>query len=156
MCVLDNRLIGPFIFDENLCGNRYLLLLQEQILPAIRNAIPPDEIADLWFQQDGCPAHSTRQVMDVLRNTFRNNIICNNGPIDWPARSPDITPPDFYLWGYVKNEVYEISPPETREELEDRVRNVFATVNRNTLQRVTRKVLEKCEKCVENGGRHVL
>lgn len=153
--VLDNRLIGPFIFSENLSGNRYLLLLQEQIIPAITNSVPPNELRNVWFQQDGCPAHSTRQVMEVLRNTFGDNIISNNGPINWPARSPDITPPDFYLWGYAKNEVYGFSPPENRQELEDRVLHVFTTINRNTLRRVTHKVLEKCEKCVENGGRHV-
>lgn len=133
-----------------------MLLLQEQILPALRNTVPPNEMNDVWFQQDGCPAHSTREVMEVLRNTFDDNIISNNGPIAWPARSPDITPPDFYLWGHAKNEVYEFSPPETRLELEHRVRDVFASINQNTLRRVTRKVLEKCEKCVENGGRHVL
>ena len=26
--------------------------------------------------------------------------------MEWPARSPNITPPDFFLWGYVKDKVY--------------------------------------------------
>ena len=27
-------------------------------------------------------------------------------PIPWPPRSPDITPQDFFLWGYVKDSAY--------------------------------------------------
>jgi len=25
----------------------------------------------------------------------------------WPSRSPDLTLPDFFLWMYIKNVVYE-------------------------------------------------
>ena len=155
-CILDNHLIGPFIFDENLNGNRYVQLLQQQIIPAIRNTVPPNELRNTWFQQDGCPAHNTRDVMAILRDIFGDKIISNNGTIAWPARSPDLTPPDFYLWGYAKNEVYEFLPPENRAELQERVQDVLTRINGNTLRRVTRRVIKQCEKCVINGGRHVL
>ena len=32
--------------------------------------------------------------------------IGRNGPIPWPARSPDLSQLDFFLWGYIKNIVY--------------------------------------------------
>ena len=28
----------------------------------------------------------------------------------WPARSPDLTPPDYFLCGYLKGRVYQIKP----------------------------------------------
>ncbi|KDR09694.1 hypothetical protein L798_15624 [Zootermopsis nevadensis] len=28
------------------------------------------------------------------------------GPVAWPARSPDLTPTDFFLWGYTKDQVH--------------------------------------------------
>jgi hypothetical protein len=31
-----------------------------------------------------------------------------HGPIARPPRSPDLTPLDFFLWGYVKNTVYQV------------------------------------------------
>jgi hypothetical protein len=27
-------------------------------------------------------------------------------PVEWPARSPDLTPINFFLWGYKKDQVY--------------------------------------------------
>uniref|UniRef100_A0A915E288 Uncharacterized protein n=1 Tax=Ditylenchus dipsaci TaxID=166011 RepID=A0A915E288_9BILA len=39
-------------------------------------------------------------------------------PIDWPPRSPYLTPINFFgLWGYVKSKVYTAHPYETIEEL---------------------------------------
>jgi hypothetical protein len=32
----------------------------------------------------------------------------------WPARSPDLTPCNFYLWGNLKDKVYRINPPYGR------------------------------------------
>jgi hypothetical protein len=31
-----------------------------------------------------------------------------DGPMPWPPRSPDITPLDFFLWGYVKSNVFPV------------------------------------------------
>ena len=32
------------------------------------------------------------------------------GPLEWPARSPDLTPMDFWLWGYLKEKVCAHNP----------------------------------------------
>ena len=129
-------------------------MLRNQIIPAIRAIIPEEQLNGVWFQQDGCPAHNSREVQIFLRIIFGERIISNTGPVHWPARSPDITTLDFYIWGYVKNEVYEFDPPENREVLEQRTRDVLATINRNTLNRVSRMVFTKCQKCIDKNGRH--
>lgn len=130
--------------------------MEDQILPAIRALVPQDQLNYLWFQQDGCPAHNIRAVQTLLRHTFQDRIISNGGPVNWPARSPDLTPLDFYLWGYVKNEVYEFEPPETVQELQERVQNVFNNINGNTLRRVTNTVLKRCQKCIQQNGHHIV
>lgn len=117
--------------------------------------MPREEIENIWFQQDGCPAHNTRDVQNLLRQEFNNNVISNKGPVSWPARSPDITPLDFYLWGYVKNEVYELDPPANVEELEYRVRDILSGINGNTIRRVTNLVFQKCQKCITVNGHHI-
>lgn len=129
-------------------------MLQNQIIPSIREAVPPDQFNNLWFQQDGCPAHNSREVQAFLREIFGEKVIANSGPVRWPARSPDLTPLDFYLWGYVKNEGYEFDPPENRQVLEHRIINILENINRNTIRRVTRTVETKCQKCIEKNGRH--
>lgn len=119
-------------------------MLRNQIVPAIREVVPENNFHNIWFQQDGCPAHNTREVRDFLSNVFGNNVISNSGSVPWPARSPDITPLDFYLWGFIKNEVYQFDPPENVNVLEERVRNVLASINNHTLRRVTNTVFKKC------------
>ena len=50
-----------------------------------------------------------------------------SGDLDWPPRSPDLTPPDFFLWGYLKLEVY-VNKPRTVEELKDNTREEIAAI----------------------------
>ena len=44
------------------------------------------------------------------------------GPLEWPARSPDLTPMDFWLWGYLKEKVYAHNP-KTVDQLQVVIRN---------------------------------
>ncbi|GBM91971.1 hypothetical protein AVEN_160038-1 [Araneus ventricosus] len=58
------------------------------------------------FQQDGAPPHYGNIVGEFLDTTFPHRWICKGAVMAWPPRSPDITPFDIYLWGYVKQHVY--------------------------------------------------
>ena len=58
------------------------------------------------LQQDGAPPHWGLKVRQFLNDTFPYRWIGRDGPIPRPPRSPDITPLDFFLWGYVKDIVY--------------------------------------------------
>jgi hypothetical protein len=33
-------------------------------------------------------------------------------PIYWPPRSPDLTAADYFLWDYIKDQMYRSSPPQ--------------------------------------------
>ena len=47
--------------------------------------------------QDGAPAHFARAPREVLDRWFPGRWIGRGGAVRWPARSPDLTPLDFYL-----------------------------------------------------------
>lgn len=69
------------------------------------------------------------------------------------SRSPDLTPLDFFLWGKIKNEVYN-TPSATLDELEMKVR---AAINRTTaeqLRNVVRATIEKVQLCQNQNGGH--
>ena len=69
-------------------------------------AVPqlPDETI---YQQDGAPPHSANVVRIFLHEQFSAKGIGRGSLcITWPARSPDLTTPDFFLWGFVKDQVY--------------------------------------------------
>ena len=53
-----------------------------------------------------------------------------------PPRSPDATPCDFFLWGYVKDQVYVPSLPANIPELKVRIRTAIETITVDMLQTV--------------------
>lgn len=148
--ILGTRIIGPIIFHGNLTSERYFQLLNEQVENYLDN-IPLNELPPMWFQQDGAPAHNANIITNYLNNVFNNQWIGNRGPILWPARSPDITPLDFFIWGYVKNMVYK-DQYNNVEDLEAAVLRTFRQIPRCMLRNTLRSTLRRARVCVENNG----
>jgi hypothetical protein len=55
--------------------------------------------------------------------------IGRGGPIAWPPRSPDLTPLDIFLWGYVKNTVYQVKIND--QHMKACIRDAMVTVKHN-------------------------
>ncbi|GFY13570.1 uncharacterized protein TNCV_4959401 [Trichonephila clavipes] len=85
------------------------------------------DVQELWFQQDGTTCHTARATIDLLKDTFGDRLISRFGPVNWPPRSCDLTPLDYYLCGYVKSLVYA-DKPQTLDHLEDNIRRVIADI----------------------------
>ncbi|GFT90763.1 putative LOC100569746 [Trichonephila clavipes] len=62
-------------------------------------------------------------------------LISRFGPVNWPPRSCDFTPLDYFLWGYVKSLVYA-DKPQTLDHLEDNIRRVIADIRPQMLEKV--------------------
>lgn len=111
--IVGNHIIGPFFIEGNLNGDNYLALLQNDVVPTLINLYPNPENPQvptntIWFQQDGAPPHYRANVRQYLNSTFPNRWIGRRGAIEWPARSPDLTPLDFFMGlceeFYIQNE----------------------------------------------------
>ena len=59
--VLGNKLIIPFVFDNNLTGNAYEVLMLNE-LPGLLEDIPLMIQSEMSFQHDGDAPHYTRHV----------------------------------------------------------------------------------------------
>ncbi|GFU27725.1 uncharacterized protein TNCV_516151 [Trichonephila clavipes] len=94
---------------------------------------------ELWFQQDGATCYTARATLDLLKDTFGDRLISRFGPVNWPPRSCDLTPLDYFLWGYVKSLVYA-DKPQTLDHLEDNIRRVITDIRPQMLE----KVIENC------------
>lgn len=150
--LFDNQLIGPIIYNDNLNGERYLHLLQNSIQNEL-DELPLEQLRKIqWFQQDGAPAHNTRIVTEYLQQQFPGRWIGTNGPVLWPARSPDLTPLDFFLWGYLKDKVYN-TVYNTIEELEEAVRGEIFELPRRHIRKAIDSVSSRCNSCLQNNGR---
>jgi hypothetical protein len=69
------------------------------------------DLGDIRFQQDGAKAHTSRASMAVLRDHFPGRLISLRGDLKWPARSPDLTPCDFFFVGVCPQEALLSFPP---------------------------------------------
>ena len=79
---------------------------------------------DYIFQQDGSPAHY-KNVRGYPNLNLPQGWIGRTGKEDdalmrWPPRSPDLTPCDFFFWGFVKDTVFVPALPANLQ--------IFATV----------------------------
>ena len=73
---------------------------------------------------------------------------------DWPPRSPDLNPLDFFLWGYLKSKVY--SPlPLTLAQLEQNIRREVAALDPNMVLRALRDVRERCQAVIATNGGYI-
>jgi hypothetical protein len=71
----------------------------------------------------------------------------------WPPRSPDLNPCDFYLWGMLKGKVY-VNNPHTAEELKENIRRVISIIYQEELRQVFRNMLTRCEACLQAQDSH--
>ncbi|GFX58578.1 uncharacterized protein TNCV_417571 [Trichonephila clavipes] len=74
------------------------------------------DVHELCFQQDDATCHTARATIDLLKDTFGDRLILRFGPVNWPPRSCDLTPLDYFLWSYVKALVYA-NKPQTPDHL---------------------------------------
>ncbi|GBL77958.1 hypothetical protein AVEN_143283-1 [Araneus ventricosus] len=119
-----------------------------RILPYGQDRPPSDAatsaacLRNVWFQHDGAPAHKTSSVKQYLVEEFGGQIIGYGGFQKWPPRRSDQTPIDFFLWGYLKHQVYA-TPPPTLQDLQRRITDVSANVTPAMLHRVQREIHSK-------------
>ncbi|GFX67434.1 DDE_3 domain-containing protein [Trichonephila clavipes] len=93
-------IIGRYFFknDEGynvtVNGDRYRAMITNFYIPELNN----HDVQELWFQQDGATCHTARATIDLLKDTFGDRLISRFGPVNWPPRSCDLTPLDYFLW----------------------------------------------------------
>lgn len=151
--IIGNKLIGPFILPARLTGIRYRHFL-ENTLPNLLDDVPLETRLNMWFLHDGAPPHISVEVRRHLNQTFPDRWIGRYAPVQWPARSPDLNPLDFYLWGHLKAKVYQ----EEIRDIEHLRARVFEAaeeirMNEDMLATVRVNWLRRCEACIcANGG----
>ena len=54
------------------------------------------------FLQDGAPHRSAGELKTLLEEVFPGRWIEHRGPIEWPAKSLNLTSLDIFLWGHMQ------------------------------------------------------
>jgi len=82
---------------------------------------------------------------------FRANSFYRFGYITWPARSPDIVLPTYFLWGYFKSKVYETRPANI-DDLKHRILECIQRIPKEMPQRVITAFPSPLQECTERHG----
>lgn len=127
----------------------------QNVLPGlIADLNLPEEIQNnIIFMQDGANPHWAADVRAHLNRVYENRWIGRDGPIDWPARSPDLNPCDFFLWSQIKSVVYR-GEMLIREEASQALIQAFQSIPASMVRNATMSVPRRLTECLMRGGDH--
>ena len=145
------RVIGAYLLRDTMNAKRCLHMLEVYMWPIVFGR---ENIDELVFMHDGAPPHFALSVRAWLDQKFPGRWLGRRGPHEWPARSPDFTPCDFFLWGWAKEEVYW-AKPRTMEQLEDRSRKVITSVPHDFLQKTVDSTPGSLRKLVDVAAAYI-
>ena len=76
------------------------------------------------------------------------------GCVEWPPRSPDLTPCDFSLWGIIKNCVY-VQKLCDINHLKSLIEEELTSLNNNleSCRAICRSVANRCQICINTEGK---
>ncbi|KAK9875514.1 hypothetical protein WA026_007905 [Henosepilachna vigintioctopunctata] len=132
-------IIGPFFFKDDrgrnvtVYGERYQAMIHNFFLSQWAEL----NLVDIRFHQGGATCHTARETIDMLKDKFDEQFVSRNGPVNWPPISCDLTPLDYFLWGYVKSLLVYVDKPNTIEALQDNITRVLRGIQDEMLEKVT-------------------
>jgi len=148
---------GPFFFaEDSVTGKVYLDMLENWLMPQFAD----EEIQEYIYQQDEAPPHWHKKVREYLNEHLPGQWVGCAGATDntfctWPPRSPDLTVCDFFLWGFIKDNVYVPPLPKTLPELRKRINTAIENVTQDMLERVWREWEYRLDICHDTHGVHI-
>ena len=105
------------------------------------------------------PSHFHQHVREFLNQHLLQRWIGRGTDDDqmllaWPPRSPDTTACDFFLWGYIKDQVY-VPLAASILELKVRIRTAIDTITADMLQTVWNELDFHVDVCRITQGAHI-
>lgn len=151
--ICESGIYGPFFFDENVSSESYLQMLKESFWPSVEEKGLTNTIL---FMQDGAPPHFGLSVRSWLDEKLPNRWMGRGSSnMPWPPRSPDLTPCDFFLWGFIKSKVYG-EKCKTIQELKTRIETAFQDhITEEMCRQVMMGYQRRLQKCFEIDGGQV-
>lgn len=150
MAISFHGVVAFDISPQTMNSERYCSILNEKVIPYMSS----NNRKTWYYQQDGAPPHFSIEARRILNNFLPGRWIGRRGAIEWPPRSPDLTPADFWLWSYLKSKVFV--PPgrtfhsldEMREKIEEQIPLIPLSMFRDSFKDFRKRV----DKCIDKAG----
>ena len=119
---------------------------------------PTKHLGDIWWQQDGAPAHSSHAVADHLEVTFGEKVISRSFQtwkkkgLNWAASSADLSPLDFFLNGELKRLIWEDKKPKNLAQLKSKAEKILRNWNQEALKNGIFSFVGRVKQCHHEKG----
>ena len=92
----------------------------------------------------------------LLTDTHTYCVTCvrSFGDVAWPARSPDLTVPDFFLWRFLKDRVFR-NRIVTVQELKQATLDEVAAIDEDLRRGVYGNFQTRLQQCIDVNGDHL-
>jgi len=70
---------------------------------------------------------------------------------EWPPRSPDLSPMDFFVWGYIRDQVYQ-TLPHNRGDLIEKIKAASRNITPAMINKVRQSFMRRVALCLEESG----
>jgi hypothetical protein len=142
--------VTPYFFTGNVNGDSYRQLIQGHLVPFLKQH---HRFRQTTFQQDGATPHTAANTIELLQSFFHDQLIALGTNWEWPANSPDLSPLDYFLWGYIKQKVY-CSSPKTVSELQTSIETAIANIEADLLVESIESLRDRLTMCIAVNGGH--
>ena len=102
--------------------------------------------------EERTPFHLVRNSMAVVCEMF-GTVISRFGDVTWPARSPELTVPDFFLRGFLKDRVFW-RRIMTIQEIKQAIVDEVAAID-DLRRRVYGNFQTRLQQCIDVNGDHM-
>jgi len=100
-----------------------------------------------WFT---ATFHTSKSSMTEIQSFFGDRFILKGL---WPQCSPSLTPPDYFLWGYLKGRVYQ-TKPRSIDALKANITEEIQAVTADLLARTFQNMVRRIQSCLDANGGH--
>ena len=153
------NVLGPYFVQRTLNTREYLRIVRYNVVQGDLLALGVD-MGQLWWQQDGAPAHTSDTAMRYLQGQFPGKVISRRGDVVWPPRSPDFVVLDFFTWGYIKKQNWHTARNQQPRNIEQfkaaitrECRALSPVMIRSALHSSPWYLVSRARRCIAADGR---
>jgi len=139
------RIIGPIFFNATITTASYT-----ETSSTFVNQSDDEKLSIGYFQQDGATSHTSHASMAEIQSFICDRVISKGL---WPPRSPDLTPPDYFLWRYLKGRVYQ-NKPRNIDTLKANITEEIQAITADVLARTFQNTARRVQSCLDPNGGH--
>ena len=134
------RINGPIFFDATITTAAFM-----EIFNTFVNQLVDEELSVGYFQQDIATSHTSHSSVAEIQSFFGDCIISKGL---WSPHSPDLTLPDYFLWGYLKRRVYQ-NKPRTIDAFKVDITEEIQAVTVDILARTFQNMACEVQSCLD-------